>query len=77
MVLEYMRLGRLDEYLRINKGELKPEDLIEAASNVAAALWHLVSNQTKYVQTICKDCSTLQSVTNGIGEIRFSYQLTN
>lgn len=50
-----MRLGRLDKYLRINKGELKPEDLIEASSNVAAALWHLVSNQTKNVQKIYKD----------------------
>lgn len=42
MVLEYMRLGPLDQYLRTNKAILKTEDLIEAASNLASALWHLV-----------------------------------
>lgn len=43
LVLEYFRLGPLDQYLRNNKGILKKVDLIEAASNVASALWHLVS----------------------------------
>lgn len=42
LVIEYFRLGPLDCYLRANKGILKQVDLIEAASNVATALWHLV-----------------------------------
>ncbi|XP_031329480.1 tyrosine-protein kinase hopscotch [Photinus pyralis] len=41
MILEHMRLGPLDEYLRENKALLKVVDLIEAASNLASALWHL------------------------------------
>ncbi|KAB0805260.1 hypothetical protein PPYR_02230 [Photinus pyralis] len=42
MILEHMRLGPLDEYLRENKALLKVVDLIEAASNLASALWHLM-----------------------------------
>lgn len=42
-VMEYFRLGPMDIYLRENKQFIKPVDLIEAASNVASALWHLVS----------------------------------
>lgn len=43
-VLEYFRLGPLDQYLRENKHTklLKQVDLIEAGSNLAYALWHLV-----------------------------------
>ncbi|XP_023312772.1 uncharacterized protein LOC111692874, partial [Anoplophora glabripennis] len=41
MVLEYFRLGPLDQYLQANRGIMKTVDLIEAASNLAAALWHL------------------------------------
>lgn len=48
MVLEYMRLGRLDEYLSKNRGTLKPVDLVEAASNLASALWHLVRIKILY-----------------------------
>lgn len=44
LVLEYFRLGPLDNYLREKRGILKQVDLIEACSNLAAALWHLVLN---------------------------------
>lgn len=43
MIMEYVKLGPLDEYLRKNKGSMKPVELIEACSNLASALWHLVS----------------------------------
>lgn len=41
--MEYFTLGPLDQYLRVKKGIIKVVDLIEAASNLASALWHLVS----------------------------------
>ncbi|KAF5275199.1 hypothetical protein FQR65_LT04231 [Abscondita terminalis] len=44
MVLEQVRLGPLDVYLRDNKSRVKAEDLIEAASNLASALWYLEEN---------------------------------
>lgn len=43
MILEYVKLGPLDQYLRTNKKKIKEVDLIEASSNLASALWHLVS----------------------------------
>lgn len=43
LVMEYFPLGPLDQYLRNNKGIIKVVDLIEASSNLASALWHLVS----------------------------------
>ncbi|KAF2897768.1 hypothetical protein ILUMI_08399 [Ignelater luminosus] len=54
MVLEYMCLGPLDQYLRNNKAILKPEDLIEAASNLAAALWHLEENDIVHGNIRCR-----------------------
>lgn len=42
-VMEYFKLGPLDQYLRDNKGIIKTVDLIEATSNLASAIWHLVS----------------------------------
>lgn len=44
MILEHVKLGPLDQYLREHKNDIKPVDLIEAASNLATALWHLVNN---------------------------------
>lgn len=41
--MEYFSLGSLDEYLRNNKKIVKVVDLMEASSNLASALWHLVS----------------------------------
>nr|XP_022913814.1 tyrosine-protein kinase hopscotch [Onthophagus taurus] len=41
MILEYIKYGPLDEYLRQNKNKLKEVDLIEASSALANALWHL------------------------------------
>lgn len=43
LVMEYFRLGPLNIYLREHRKKIKTVDLIEAASNVASALWHLVS----------------------------------
>ncbi|KAF5274388.1 hypothetical protein FQA39_LY07268 [Lamprigera yunnana] len=44
MVLEHVHLGPLDSFLRNNKSILKTVDLIESASNLASALWHLQEN---------------------------------
>ncbi|CAH1364546.1 tyrosine-protein kinase hopscotch [Tenebrio molitor] len=54
LVLEYFRLGPLDQYLRNNKGILKKVDLIEAASNVASALWHLKENGIVHGNIRCR-----------------------
>lgn len=43
MVMDYIKLGPLDEYLQRNKTLVKPADFIEASSSLASALWHLVS----------------------------------
>lgn len=40
--MEYFPLGPLDQYLREKSGIIKTVDLIEASSNLASALWHLV-----------------------------------
>lgn len=42
MVMEYLDLGQLDEYLRHHKNEIKAVDLVEAGTYLASALWHLV-----------------------------------
>lgn len=47
MVMEYGRLGPLDEYLRANKATVEITDLVEASANLASALWHLVINSLK------------------------------
>lgn len=48
LVMEYFPLGPLDQYLRDKKGIIKTVDLIEASSNLATALWHLVSILTHH-----------------------------
>lgn len=42
LVMEYFKLGPLDQYLRDKKNDMKMLDLIEAAANLASALWYLV-----------------------------------
>lgn len=42
MVMDYARLGPLDEYLRANRSTVDIVDLVEASANLASALWHLV-----------------------------------
>ncbi|CAH1103307.1 unnamed protein product [Psylliodes chrysocephalus] len=54
LVLEYYQLGALDLYLRKNKQNLKPVDLIEAASNLASALWHLTENRIIHGNIRCR-----------------------
>lgn len=51
-VSEYLRLGPLDEYLRRKQNNVKTIDLIEAASNLATALWHLVRYHFKIIRGI-------------------------
>ncbi|KAJ8985905.1 hypothetical protein NQ317_010662 [Molorchus minor] len=41
LVLEYFRLGPLDEYLRNNWSIIKTVDLLEAGRNLASVLWYL------------------------------------
>lgn len=45
MVLDYGRLGPLDEYLRANNATVEIVDLVEASANLASALWHLVQKK--------------------------------
>lgn len=44
MVMEFVRLGPLDQFLKENKSILKTVDLVEATSTLASALWHLVKD---------------------------------
>lgn len=54
LVLEYFRLGPLGNYLRENKQHLKPVDLIEAASNIASAMWYLTENGIIHGKIRCR-----------------------
>ncbi|CAG9813018.1 unnamed protein product [Phaedon cochleariae] len=54
LVMEYFRLGPLDQYLRKNQGILKQVDLIEASSNLASALWHLTENNMVHGKIRCR-----------------------
>lgn len=54
MVLEYVRFGPLDRYLRDNKAKIKLVDLIEASSNLASALWHLEENRIVHGKIRCR-----------------------
>lgn len=57
MVMDYIKLGPLDEYLRQNKSLIKPVDFIEASSYLASALWHLVSYKfIKIIDKVKKYC---------------------
>lgn len=42
VVMEYFKLGPLDQYLRDKRNIIKVVDLIEAAASLASALWYLV-----------------------------------
>ena len=42
MLLELVKLGPLDAYLRNNSQNVKSIDLVEAAACLATAVWHLV-----------------------------------
>lgn len=42
MVTEFYSLGPLDIYLQKHKNDLEEVDLVEAATYIASALWHMV-----------------------------------
>lgn len=42
IVTEFFPIGPLDSYLQRNKKTLQEVDLVEAATNIANAVWHLV-----------------------------------
>lgn len=44
LVFEYFPLGPLDSYLHQNKNIIEEIDLVEAATYIANALWHMVIN---------------------------------
>jgi len=45
MLLELVKLGPLDKYLRSNSSQsIKTVDLVEASTCLATALWHLVNS---------------------------------
>nr|CAI5847140.1 unnamed protein product [Callosobruchus analis] len=54
LVSEYVTLGPLDQYLREKKGIVKTVDLIEAASSLASALWHLTENNIVHGKIRCR-----------------------
>lgn len=54
LVMEYVKLGPLDEYLRANRSLLKTVDLVEAASYLASALWHLEENGIVHGNIRCR-----------------------
>ncbi|CAG9828556.1 unnamed protein product [Diabrotica balteata] len=54
LVLEYFRLGPLDQYLRTHKETVKQVDLIEAAGSIASALWHLTENNIVHGRIRCR-----------------------
>ncbi|XP_060536177.1 uncharacterized protein LOC132708084 [Cylas formicarius] len=53
-VLEFFKLGPLDQYLRDKRGILKSVDLVEAASNLASAVWHLKENDIVHGKIRCR-----------------------
>ncbi|CAG9764694.1 unnamed protein product [Ceutorhynchus assimilis] len=54
LVMEYFKLGPLDQYLRNNKGIIKTVDLIEVTCNLASALWHLKENDIVHGKIRCR-----------------------
>lgn len=42
MVMAYLNLGPLDQYLRNNASKIEAVDMVEAGSQLATALWNLV-----------------------------------
>lgn len=49
MVMEYFPLGSLDVYLQQNKNIIEEIDLVEAATYIANAMWHLVIISINYI----------------------------
>ncbi|XP_030744957.1 tyrosine-protein kinase JAK2 isoform X2 [Sitophilus oryzae] len=54
LVTEYFKLGPLDQYLRDNRSRIQKVDLIEAASNLASAVWHLKENDIVHGKIRCR-----------------------
>ncbi|XP_017778377.1 PREDICTED: tyrosine-protein kinase hopscotch [Nicrophorus vespilloides] len=54
VILEFVRLGPLDQYLRDNINIIKAVDLVEAVSNLASALWHLSENGIVHGHIRCR-----------------------
>ena len=53
MLLELVKLGSLDAYLRNNSPQtIKTVDMVEAAACLATAVWHLVSLNNFEIQII-------------------------
>lgn len=59
-VLEYFRLGPLDNYLREKHSIIKEVDLIEASANLASALWHLKENGIVHGNIRCRKLMVFQ-----------------
>ncbi|KAJ8947273.1 hypothetical protein NQ318_014169 [Aromia moschata] len=53
MVLEYFKLGPLDQYLRESRN-VQTVHLVQAASNLASALWHLTENGIVHGNIRCR-----------------------
>ncbi|XP_066257101.1 uncharacterized protein [Euwallacea similis] len=54
IVMEYFKLGPLDQYLRHNESIIKTVDLIEATSHLASAVWHLRENDIVHGRIRCR-----------------------
>jgi len=48
LVMEWMPLGPLNLFLKQNSLNMEVVELIEGASQIAKALWFLVSDETKF-----------------------------
>ncbi|XP_070150583.1 tyrosine-protein kinase hopscotch [Polyergus mexicanus] len=53
MLLELVKLGPLDEYLRNNSQIITGHDMVEAAAGLATALWHLEENHIVHGKIRC------------------------
>ncbi|XP_065168066.1 tyrosine-protein kinase hopscotch-like [Atheta coriaria] len=54
LVIEYVSLGQLDEYLRNNKKNIKSVDLMQASADLASALWYLAENDIIHGKIRCR-----------------------
>ncbi|KAH1006252.1 hypothetical protein HUJ05_007002 [Dendroctonus ponderosae] len=59
-LMEYCKLGRLDEYLKANKSNMKLFNLIEACVALALALWHLHENNMIHGRVRCRKLMVYQ-----------------
>ena len=53
MLLEYLPLGSLDEFLKVNKSSLNQNNLIECTSYLSRALWYLYENSVVHGHIRC------------------------